>query len=110
MSRGWAGGSTRRWRSARAACLAHNARHNGGRCTLALDGTRPCPRHPAGQPAPRGGVCSPCTGQAQHAHHPDGQPDRVVPWTALQAVCMACNLHLGDPTAYRPAHRTVTRW
>jgi 5-methylcytosine-specific restriction endonuclease McrA len=110
MSAGWSSGSTRRWRSARAACLASNARHNGGRCVLGLDGTRPCPRHPGGAPGGRGAPCRPCTAVATHAHHPHGEPGRVVPWTQLQAVCGPCNLHVGDPTAWRPVHRVVTRW
>lgn len=108
MSRGWAGGSTRRWRRDRALCLAENQATNRGRCRAGLDGTRPCPRHPQGGPG--GAPCSPCTGVATQAHHPHGQPTHHVPWWDLEALCGPCNGHLGDPLAHQPRHRPITRW
>lgn len=122
MSRSWANGSTRAWRSLRAAVLAANRATNAGRCTLALDGRggrtlypeqperyRTCPRH--------GRACAaPCTRYAAVVHHVRGRARTGDDPRHLAAVCAACNGHVGDPSATTstvagdPAGRSVTRW
>lgn len=102
MSRGWKGGSTRRWRRTRAFVLARD----GYRCRAHTDGW--CNRVPGKHT---------CTGRAEltgphagHAHHTRGKrwgddPRHIV------ASCAPCNLHIGDPTkAPDPAPKPRTQW
>lgn len=100
MSRSWAGGSTRRWREKRARILLANANQNAGQCTLNVG--RECPRH--GRPCLRV-----CTGTATEVHHSRGKAagddERY-----LQAVCRACNLHVGQPGRSVPAETPVSKW
>lgn len=103
MSRAWRAGSTRTHRRARHALLEHNRRANGGRCTVALDGTRACPVHP-------GKRCDVCTVTATQAHHVYGyavtgdDPEHMTP------SCGPCNGHLGDPMSGDPAPSPKTNW
>lgn len=84
MSKGWSGGSTRRWRKTRAAVLARD----GYVCQVRLEG---------------------CTGKATHAHHTRGKQLGDDP-AQLVASCASCNLKTGDPTRYDPSPKTVTEW
>ena len=85
MSKGWAGGSTRRWRKIRALVLVRDS----FRCQLRLPG---------------------CTLLAEHVHHTRGKALGDDP-AYLLASCASCNLKLGDPTRLgdRP-NEGVTRW
>lgn len=101
MSKAWAGGSTRAWRTVRAYVLANNKATNGGRCRLALPGL--------------------CEGQADQVHHTEGKRAGDNP-RQLVAACGPCNKHVGDPTAHdprckvcrapkvRPQIARMTRW
>jgi hypothetical protein len=89
MSRSWSKGSTWRWRKLRAAVLAENLERNGGRCRLQLPGV--------------------CTGTAQCVHHVLGRTATGDDPRFLQAVCTACNLHVGQPDQL-PEPRGGTRW
>ena len=84
MSRGWAGGSTRRWRKIRAYVLARD----GHVCQLRMPG---------------------CLGTATDAHHIDGRaygdnPDRIT------AACGPCNRAVGEPLASDPKPTPRTNW
>jgi hypothetical protein len=90
MSRAWAKGSTRRWRTLRAAILEANRQTNGGRCTLAIPKV--------------------CAGQADQVHHTKGKavsgddPRHLVP------ACGPCNRHVGRPGRTSPTPRPTSRW
>jgi len=90
VSKAWAKGSTSRWRRIRAAVLAANQAANRGRCQAAVPGV--------------------CTGQADQVHHPHGKGNQPETIDTLQAVCGACNRHIGDPTTGNPRPKRVTRW
>lgn len=78
MSKGWEGGSTRKWRRIRLTVL----RRDGYVCQLRILGI--------------------CTYKATHVHHIKGKKFGDDPaW--LVAACMACNLHVGDPTTHYDA-------
>ena len=85
MSRAWATGSTRRWRTIRAYVLQRDQY----RCQLKLDG---------------------CTTRANEAHHTLGRevigdkPDDLV------AACSNCNKKTGDPRSHDPKPRPRTQW
>lgn len=83
MSKGWKGGSTRRWRTIRAAVLEQNLATNGGRCTLQIPGI--------------------CAGRADTVHHRHGRAITGDDPEHLDATCTPCNLHIGDPRAHNPA-------
>jgi 5-methylcytosine-specific restriction endonuclease McrA len=94
MSKAWAGGSTRQWRKMRVPVLAQNALPksqggNDGMCQLAIPKV--------------------CTGQAAQVHHKLGKANGDDP-RYLEAVCAACNRHVGDPMKYEPPHKVFTRW
>lgn len=89
MSRGWAGGSTRRWRRIRAAVLEANRVNTGGQCQVQVPGV--------------------CTVIADCVHHPLGKRagdrhDNTVP------SCTACNLHIGAPVRNSPEPVPRTEW
>jgi hypothetical protein len=94
MSRGWKGGSTRRWRKVRELVLAENLRTNGGRCTQQIPGV--------------------CTGVAQCVHHVLGKAVTGDDRRALAASCTACNLKIGNPQRAKrstsPQPRRVSKW
>lgn len=89
MSKAWGRGSTRRWRTIRAAVLEHNLATNGGRCTLQI------PRV--------------CTGRADTVHHRHGRALTGDDPQYLDASCTACNLHIGDPQTHRADCRLCTQ-
>jgi hypothetical protein len=99
----WARGSTRRWRRTRAHALAENGRTNGGRCAVALNGSRPCPKHPQRR-------CAPCTGKANTVHHTRGRAVTGDDPRFLLASCTPCNLHIGEPDTAGPQPSPVTKW
>lgn len=86
MTKAWAKGSTRRWRTIRAAVLAANALPpenggNNGRCRV--------------------NVPTICTGRATCVHHTRGRAttgDEDLRY--LVASCDPCNLHIGDPSTH----------
>ena len=81
----------RPWRRLRAQVLADNLSANQGLCTLAIPKV--------------------CTGRAQEVHHQLGISTTGHDPRYLVAVCRACNLHVGDPTAAPdPPHRPITAW
>jgi 5-methylcytosine-specific restriction endonuclease McrA len=85
MSKGWEGGSTRRWRKTRALVLVRD----GYRCQLRLPG---------------------CTTHATHVHHVAGKQFGDDP-ALLVASCQHCNLVTGDPTKLSdPKNEAVTKW
>lgn len=90
MSRAWASGSTRGWRTTRAQVLARD----GYLCQLRLEG---CTTH-----APqRGG----------HVHHTLGRHVTGDDPAHLVASCASCNIKAGDPTKRPdPAPHARTRW
>lgn len=105
MSKGWTGGSTRRWRRIRAAVLEENLVTNGGRCTLQIPTV--------------------CTLTADTGHHTEGREITGDDPRFVVATCKACNLHIGHPPSHdplcplcaqRPANvldpepRPATRW
>lgn len=85
----WDGGSTRRWRTIRAAVLAENQRTNNGNCTLHIDGV--------------------CEGQATAVHHVLGRAVTGDDPRYLVAACKACNEHIGKPGPSIP-HKRVSNW
>lgn len=89
MSRSWAKGSTRRWRTIRAAVLELNRVRHGGTCRLALPGV--------------------CTGTATQAHHTLGRAVTGDDPRFLVAACGECNRAVGEP-ARDPAPRPMTKW
>lgn len=103
MSRSWAGGSTRAWRTLRANILARD----GYRCRAHRDGW--CNRNPAPHT---------CTDTAAlhgpdrgHAHHTHGRAATGDDPRYIVAACEPCNLHIGDPTQYAdPPNKAVTPW
>ena len=100
MSRSWAGGSTRRWREKRERVLLANANQNKGKCML--DVGVECARH--GRPCP--GICTRVATEVHHARGKAyGDEDRY-----LQAVCRACNLHVGQPGRAVPDEKPVSSW
>lgn len=92
MSQSWAKGSTRRWRVLRAQVLATNRTANRGRCNLAIPGV--------------------CTGRADTVHHTLGRAVTGDDPRHLEAVCAACNLHIGEPGRHEPAPKPkkVSSW
>lgn len=92
MSRSWAGGSTYRWRRTREQVLLDNIASNQGRCVLAVPNV--------------------CTGPAREVHHTKGRAVTGDDPRHLVAVCKACNLHVGDPSAARhdPPPRPTSNW
>lgn len=87
MSKGWAGGSTRAWRTLRAAVL----KRDGGMCTIKLDG---------------------CQTYANQVHHLDGVgAGKVTTPDRLAAACWSCNSKLGEPTRTDPEpNQPRTNW
>ena len=83
-SKAWAGGSTRAWRTIRAAVL----NRDGHRCQLRLDV---------------------CTVTATCVHHTLGKALGDDP-AHLVAACEPCNQAVGDPRRHDPAPRPRTRW
>lgn len=90
MSKAWAKGSTSRWRRIRAAVLAANQADAGGKCQAAVQGV--------------------CTGQADTVHHTLGRAITGDDPRYLQAVCRACNLHIGEPGRQSPQPKVITKW
>lgn len=90
MSKAWRGANNRQWSVVRKRVMDENARVNGGRCTLQIRGV--------------------CTGQAEQAHHVLGRATTGDDTRYLTAVCAACNVHVGDPSAVSPRHRSVSQW
>lgn len=90
MSKGWQGGSTRRWRKLRAYIL----RRDGHTCRM--------PTHPEVQALAqqrRINLTKICTTTATHAHHLDGvKAGLICPPNRLVAACASCNWAIGDPT------------
>ena len=86
MSRGWAGGSTRAHRRARAYVLARDNR----RCQLKVPGV--------------------CTTVATCAHHVLGKAVTGDDPAHMIASCTACNLKVGDPRKLDPAPRPKEWW
>jgi 5-methylcytosine-specific restriction endonuclease McrA len=84
MSRGWSGGSTRKWRRTRQQVLERD----GYRCQLKLDG---------------------CTTRATHVHHVYGKGGGDDP-AGLLSSCEHCNLKVGDPTRTDPTPKRPTKW
>ena len=84
MSKGWEGGSTRRWRKIR----THVLERDNYRCQLKLDG---------------------CTTTATTAHHTKGKKHGDDP-RHLLAACQHCNLKVGDPTRHDPTPIPWTGW
>lgn len=80
-----------------------NASRNHGRCQVALDGTRECPRHP-------GQRCNVCTYTATQAHHVYGKAVTGDDPRHMVASCGSCNGHLGDPMAGDPPPSPRTSW
>src|SRR5690349_13460202 len=96
MSRGWAGGSTRRWRRIRREVLDRD----GWRCRLAIPGTW----------VTRDGKTQACLVAADCVHHTRGKAHGDDP-RHLIAACTPCNLKVGDPAATPdPAPRPRTDW
>lgn len=89
MSRAWAKGSTRAWRTVRAAVLEANQVANGGRCTLRLEG---------------------CTGRATQAHHTRGREVSGDDPRYLAAACAHCNRKAGKPGSTNPRPKRVSSW
>lgn len=89
MSRAWAAGSTRAWRTTRAAVL----RRDGYACQLRLDV---------------------CTHLATCVHHTLGKAHPIGDDPMyLIAACQACNNKIGDPARHRqhdPPNEAITRW
>lgn len=78
MSKGWAGGSTRAWRTFRSGILYRD----GGLCQLKLDG---------------------CATYADQVHHLDGvDAGLICPPDRAKAACQNCNNRVGDPTRTDP--------
>lgn len=85
MSRGWVGGSTRRWRKTRAMVLVRD----GYLCQIRLPG---------------------CTRDATQVHHVAGKKYGDDP-ALLVAACQPCNNKVGDPNkGSDPPNEAVTRW
>lgn len=103
MSNSWKQGSTRGHRRARALVLANNRATNGGRCTLQIDGSKPCPVH-TDRP------CQVCTGKATQAHHTRGKKVTGDDPRHMVATCAPCNYHIGDPAKHDPQPTPRTRW
>lgn len=89
MSRAWAKGSTRAWRTVRAAVLEANQVANHGRCTLRLKG---------------------CTGRATEAHHTRDRAIYGDDPRYIVASCKPCNLKAGRPEVSSPKPKRVSRW
>lgn len=87
MSKGWAGGSTRAWRTFRSTILFRD----GGLCQLKLDG---------------------CAVYADQVHHLDGvRAGKVCPPDRAVAACSSCNWKAGDPTITSPTpNPPTTTW
>lgn len=99
MSNGWERGSTRAWRTLRAAVLARDRYH----CRAHTDGW--CDR--AGRTTPH--VCE-GPGHGTHAHHTRGKAAGDDP-RHIVASCPTCNLHIGDPMkAPDPPVVRITNW
>lgn len=84
MSRAWAGGSTRAWRTRRARVLSRD----GYRCRVQLPG---------------------CTGAATQVHHVLGKGVSEHE-SDLVASCAPCNYAIGDPKPNDAAPRPTTKW
>jgi 5-methylcytosine-specific restriction endonuclease McrA len=88
VSKGWSGGSTRAWRTLRAAVLARDK----GLCQLKIEG-----------------VCV-HRSDPMHVHHRLGKARGDDP-RYLVSACAPCNLHVGDPMrAPDPPAVAVTKW
>jgi hypothetical protein len=83
VSKAWGSGSTRRWRTIRAAVLEENLATNGGRCRLQIPTV--------------------CTTRANCAHHLLGRAITGDDPRYIVAACTDCNLHIGDPQTHNPA-------
>jgi hypothetical protein len=91
VSRTWAAGSTRRWRTIRAAVLAANQLAHDGRCQVAVPDV--------------------CTGVADCVHHTLGRKVTGDDPRYLVAACTACNSHIGEPDIDSdPQPKAMTRW
>jgi hypothetical protein len=97
LSKGWAGGSTRRYRKLRAFVL----RQAGHTCQMQT--------HPEVQELARArgvNLAAKCTGTATHMHHLDGvAAGKVCPPSRAVASCPECNYAIGEVTAERKAGR-----
>lgn len=100
----WSGGSSRRWRTLRAAVLARDGfrcKAHPTHCNAAGAGPHVC----TGAAPLHGGP-----GVAGHAHHTQGKKHGDDP-RFIVAACPACNLAIGEPTARAaPRPRPRTRW
>ncbi|MBQ1061322.1 hypothetical protein [Micromonospora sp. C41] len=97
MSKNWAGGSTRRWRTIRANVLL---RDKGKGCRAHRDGW--CDRAPGDHT---------CTDTQDVVHHTRGKAVTGDDPRYLVAACEACNGHIGDPTQHEdPPNKAVTKW
>jgi hypothetical protein len=95
---GWAKGSTRAWRTLRAAVLARDH----GRCRAHLEGW--CAR------AARTTQHT-CIGTATHAHHTRGRSITGDDPAHIVAACAPCNLYIGDPSSTAdPPAVPITQW
>lgn len=83
MSKAWAGGSTREWRTTRARIL----QRDGNTCRIRLPGI--------------------CTENADQVHHVLGKGVSEAD-DDLVAACLPCNVRLGKPDT-DPVHKT-TQW
>jgi 5-methylcytosine-specific restriction endonuclease McrA len=91
VSKAWAGGSTRRWRTIRAAVLASNQLEHDGRCQLGIPGV--------------------CAGRADCVHHKLGRAVTGDDVRYLEAACTPCNLRVGEPDRQSdPRPKAMTRW
>jgi hypothetical protein len=101
MSRSWQGGSTRAWRTLRAAVLLRD----GGLCQIRTPGT---------WIVKRTGKQARCLVRASVVHHVLGKARTGDDMRYLQAACAPCNLHVGEPlragAKRNPRPRVVTQW
>lgn len=104
MSKSWGGGSTRAWRTLRAAILYRDERTS----------------RRTGEPFCRLRVPGVCVGESvpMHVHHIHGKASGCAGCAAdhpahLESTCAPCNLHVGEPTKQQagdPPCRPMTRW
>lgn len=106
MSTSWDNGSTRRWRTTRAAILDRD----GHRCRMGD------PTHPIGKHQPRSPDCEWADDYRGrrgplHVHHTRGRAITGDDPRYMVTSCGPCNLAVGDPTKTTdPPPQPMTRW